>query len=228
MLSKHQPHASLMQTPASPPAALLHDTYSLTAPTGEELASQAAAGARGRAIGALFLALFGAAWLSQALMRAQWWNRWTQVLLLAGTLLLVAVAFAIMRRTAGPARQVQPAPDRKRVNRLFVLVNVLQWAAVIGAVNVLAYWHRTDLLVVTIAFIVGVHMFPLAQLFRYAPHHLTGALLVGWAGLCLVLFAEPLRDVLGCAGTGLILWSSAARALFSASQQVRLATRRNG
>ncbi len=216
-----------MQPPASHPAASEVGTVSSTAPTREELASQAVVSIRGQAIGALFFALFGAAWLSQALMRTQWWNRWTQVLLLVGTLLLAVAAVAIMRRTAGPARQVPPSAARRRVNWLFALVNVLQWAAIIGAVNLLVYWHRTDLLMVAIVVIVGLHMFPLARLFHYSAHYLTGALLVAWAGLCLALFAESLRDVLVCAGAGLILWSGAARTLLSASQQARMVARVN-
>jgi hypothetical protein len=98
---------------------------------------------------------------------------------------------------------------------------VLQGAAIVGAVKLLPHWHRTDLVVVTVVLIVGLHLFPLSRLFRYAPHYLTGALLVGWAGLCLALFSAPTRDVLACAGAGLVLWGSATFTLFSVHQQVR-------
>lgn len=210
-----------MQPSISPPGASRDDAFSVGVPKQNALALQAAGSARGRAIGALVFTLFGAAWFTQALVGMQWWNPWTMGLLLASTLLLVGSAVAILRSTAGPARQAQSLPGHQQKSRLFGFINVLQSVAIVGAINLLPYWHRTDLIVVTVVLIVGVHLFPLARLFRYVPHYLTGGLLVGWAGLCLALFSGPTRDVLGCAGAGLVLWSSAAFTLFSANQQAR-------
>ena len=71
--------------------------------------------------------------------------------------------------------------------------------------------------------IVGLHMFPLAKLYRYPLHHLTGALLVGGALASVLLFAEPLRDIFGSACAGVVIWGSAAATLRLARQRARQA-----
>jgi hypothetical protein len=79
------------------------------------------------------------------------------------------------------------------------------------------------------ALIVGIHFFPLAWLFRFGAHYVTGALLclVGLAALLVVPVTATLggREIMaralvaggGCAailwGTGLLLWARGARAL---------------
>ena len=70
--------------------------------------------------------------------------------------------------------------------------------------------------------IVGLHMFPLARLFRYPLHNLTGGLLVAWAAVSVALV--PVAEMQGTTalGTGMILWASAALTLaiaLRASQQ---------
>jgi hypothetical protein len=53
-------------------------------------------------------------------------------------------------------------------------------------------------------------MFPLARLFRYPMHHVTGAVLVAWSLVSIPLVpAEHLQGV-AALGTGMILWMSAA------------------
>jgi len=64
-----------------------------------------------------------------------------------------------------------------------------------------------------ITLIVGLHMFPLAKLFHYAQHYVTGTVLVGWA-LASAVFV-PVNEMQGTAalGTGIILWASAVVSL---------------
>lgn len=129
----------------------------------------------------------------------------------------------VMRQTAVQARPARATAENKRVGRWFLLVNVLQWAAIMFAVNLLPYFHRADLVVPVIMFVVGVHMFPLAKLYYYPLHYLTGALLVGCAVGSWLLLAEPLRDAYGSAATGMVIWGSAAATLRLALQRARQA-----
>jgi hypothetical protein len=105
-----------MQTSFHPPAASRNDALSVGVPTKDEISLQAAGSARGRAIGAVVFALFGALWFNYPLVALQWWNTWTVGLLLAGTLLPVVSAAAVLGRTARPA---QPLPGHQRKNWLF-------------------------------------------------------------------------------------------------------------
>jgi hypothetical protein len=64
-------------------------------------------------------------------------------------------------------------------------------------------------------------MFPLAKLFRYPMHYVTGAALVAWASASVLLIpAEQLQGVTAL-GTGILLWVSAAITLAMAAVAVR-------
>ena len=60
--------------------------------------------------------------------------------------------------------------------------------------------------------VVGLHFLPLARLFRYPPHQLTGGALIALAILAPLASGRP-DNAWGPLGTGLILWASAAWAL---------------
>jgi hypothetical protein len=72
--------------------------------------------------------------------------------------------------------------------------------------------------------IVGLHMFPLARLFRYPLHYVTGATLVAWAATSAAIV--PAQQLQGTAalGTGIILLLSAFATLVIAGTVVRRAT----
>ena len=71
--------------------------------------------------------------------------------------------------------------------------------------------------------IVGLHMFPLARLFRYWPHYVAGAALVVWAAASVVLVSREQLQGVAALGTGAILWISAAATLAMAIPAARLA-----
>jgi hypothetical protein len=58
--------------------------------------------------------------------------------------------------------------------------------------------------------IVGIHFFPLAKLFRYPLHNLTGAVLVVWASATVLLIPTDHLQGVTALGTGILLWASAA------------------
>jgi hypothetical protein len=104
--------------------------------------------------------------------------------------------------------------------RAFAAVNVVQWVAIFAVVNLLANLHLNGWIVPAVVLIVGGHFVPLAQIF-HAPEHLkTGIAMMLCAALAVVLPAS-IRDVVECVSAGVILWISAAAALFAAFRMAR-------
>lgn len=208
-----------MQTFALPSAPSNYmDSPSLLPPP----AQAAAAGqAYGRCIGVFFFAFFGAAWLSYALVALHLWSAWTAALLGGGVLALLLPAVFAMRQLAPLAKRARTTGQQRNLGRVFALVNVLQWAAIIAVAKLLPQFHHPELVIPAIVLIVGLHLFPLAYLFRHRTDYVTGSVLVAWAVLCATVFPEPARDILACAGTGLTLWVVAAYSLSTARQQAR-------
>ena len=144
----------------------------------------------GRATGALFFTGFGTLWFALALYVRQSLNAVTICAVAGGALLLLAAASVLYRQ----ARSFPRVADDPAIGRAFGRVNAIQWIAVF---------------VVAFSF-ARLHMFPLARLFRYPQHYVTGVLLTGWAiASIFVAPAERLQGVTAL-GTGTILWFSAA------------------
>jgi hypothetical protein len=97
----------------------------------------------------------------------------------------------------------------------FVVVNVVQWVAIFGTVNLLRNFQLEGWIVSAIVLIVGAHFLPLARIFGARQHVVTGAALMLCAAVALVLPAS-VRDAVECLSAGLILWASAAAALYTA------------
>jgi hypothetical protein len=93
--------------------------------------------------------------------------------------------------------------------RAFKWINIIQWAAVAVVAFAFARFGIDVYVVSAITAIVGLHMFPLARVFRYPMHYVTGTVLVSWAAASVLLFAKDEMQGSTALGTGLILWSSA-------------------
>jgi uncharacterized membrane protein len=86
---------------------------------------------------------------------------------------------------------------------------------------VLNLLQKPEFLVPVIAFIVGMHLFPLAKLFRYPAHNVTGTLLVLWSiGVVAALPPLALASA-GAMGAGAILLGSAAYTLINATRAAK-------
>lgn len=166
--------------------------------------------AYGMSIGTIFFVLFGAAWLWLGLYNAGWLRGWMIALIVIVVLLLMVPSAVILRRTAPTVRQSMDVVRKAKIRRVFGVVNGIQWTAVFVASSLLARFHREVLIAPAIALIVGLHMFPLANLFEYGWHHVTGALLVLLAVLA-TWFDRTAQsmNVIVCVGAGIILWLSA-------------------
>jgi hypothetical protein len=172
---------------------------------------------RGRAIGAMFFACFGTGWMFLALAAKQIINAATASATVAGMVILLLAATYLLRRAKLWPR-VAEDPARGRV---FAWVNAIQWTTIFIVAFTFGKLHMDAYTTSAITTIVGLHLFPLARLFRYPLHYITGGLLVVWAAASAALV--PMAEMQGTTslGTGVILWLSAAATLGLALQASR-------
>jgi hypothetical protein len=171
----------------------------------------------GRAIGALFFTGFGAIWLLLGLYAKEQLTSTPLSMVACGTVLLAGGAFLLLRR----AKALPRMPQDPAMARAFKRINVIQWVAVAVVAFAFARFGIDVYVISAITAIVGLHMFPLARLFRYPLHYLTGSALVGWAGASVLLFPKDEMQGSAALGTGLILWLSALVTLGLAMRAVR-------
>lgn len=167
----------------------------------------------GRAIGAMFFAGFGTVWLALAASSTLAQPAIAVTVIVVLGLALAAWAWSVVRIHWPVMRAAGQTPESKRGSRLFNWINAGQWIVIFLLGIALSSWHRTDLILPMIILVVGIHFIPLAHLFRYRMHYLTGAAMIALALLYPVLAADGGRSVIGPAGAGIILWASAIRAL---------------
>ena len=102
--------------------------------------------------------------------------------------------------------------------RVFNLVNAGQWVAVFAVAGILSMSHLENLFLPAVILIVGAHFIPLARLFNYPPHYITGAAMMLLAVSFPLVASEGPTSGIGALGAGLILWLSAAWAISPFSQ----------
>lgn len=171
----------------------------------------------GRAIGGLFFAGFGALWLYLFLYAKELVSFRSVIILLLGFALLLTTAIALFRESKRWPR----FPGDPRQGKVFGWVNAIQWVAVFAVAFSFARLHIEAYMMSAITAIVGMHMFPLARLFRYPSHYLTGAVLTAWAGASALLLPIDQMQSLTALGTGIILWLNAAITMTIAILQAR-------
>jgi hypothetical protein len=168
----------------------------------------------GRAIGSIFFAVFGALWITIALYVKQ-------VLTVDFAIGIAAVFAALLLSAMWLLRQAKlfpKLPENPAVSREFNRINAIQWAAVAIVGFSFARLHIDAYVLSAITAIVGIHLFPLAKLFRYPLHNVTGAALVVWASASVLLFSADSLQGATAVGTGMILWISAATTLAMATK----------
>ena len=162
----------------------------------------------GRAIGAMFLSGFGTVWMV-------WWclervgvavPLLLLIVLVGGLLLTLAIRQYRANRAALAAEA--GTPESKRMQRAFNLVNNGQWIAITVAALVLANTGHAAWIRVAIIFVVGAHFLPLAAVYRYRWHYLTGAVLMLVAAVYPLATPQGPLNPIGLLLTGLTLWAS--------------------
>jgi len=176
---------------------------------------------RGRATGVLFLSGFGGLWFLLGLAASQRLSLPTACALAAGLVALVAGTVLLRRRSAAlPPTRLDPE-EQRRAGRTFGRVNAAQWAAIVLIAVVLGRLHLDAYTPAAVTVVVGLHFFPLARLFRSPQHHVTGAALVLWGAVCLLLVPRDVLQSTSAFGTGAILWTAAAVTLVRSFRQLR-------
>jgi len=168
----------------------------------------------GRAIGAIFFAVFGALWITIALYVKQ-------ILTVDLAIGVAAVLAALLLSAVWLLRQAKlfpKLPENRTIGREFNRINAIQWIAVGIVAFSFARLHIDAYVLSAITAIVGIHLFPLAKLFRYPLHNVTGAVLVAWASASVLLFSVDNLQGVTAIGTGIILWLSAATTLALAAK----------
>jgi hypothetical protein len=175
---------------------------------------------RGRAIGSIFFSGFGALWLGLALYVREILNTATVSAVVLGLALLLLAAFGLFRQ----ARRWPSIQENVAEKQAFNRINIIQYVAIGIVAFSFAKLHIDAYVLSAITLITGLHLFPLARLFRYPLHYATGSLLTMW-GLASVLFVptEHLQGITAI-GTGTILWLSATTTLILASRIARQST----
>jgi hypothetical protein len=171
----------------------------------------------GRATGSLFFTGFGTLWLTLGLYLREIVNAGYLIGISVGLAILLLAVFWLFRQ----ARRYPKMPEDPARKRAFHRINSIQWAAVIVVAFAFGRLHIDAYVLSAITAIVGIHLFPLAKLFRYPMHYVTGAALVAWASASVLLVpAEHLQGVTAL-GTGILLWISAATTLALAAAAIR-------
>ena len=166
-----------------------------------------------RGTGAMFLAGFGTVWLEGWEQREALGPVVFAFIAVLGVL-LVGAAYLRYRRFAPALAREPKSAEQKRAGRVFHIVNVVQWIAILGLANVLIRRGLGAWVIPMAIFVIGLHFVPLAHVFRNPPHYLTAAAMVVFAALYPMLARGGAADPVGFLGAGLILWASAAWALF--------------
>ena len=169
--------------------------------------------ARGASIGATIVGGFGAVWLAMGMSAAGMPERVAIALVLPVFALIACLASAVRRRL--PQLAEPESPEKKQMMSEFAVVNVVQWVAIFGTIKLLTNWHLGGWIVAAIVLIVGAHFLPLARIFGARQHVVTGAALMLCAAIAVVL-PPSVRDAVECVTAGIILWASAAAALYTA------------
>ncbi len=170
----------------------------------------------GRAIGAMFCAFFGGLWFAGACLLADAARPWLLGLIGAAALTLFLVSYRVFRHNRAALRERGESPQGRRIRRAFAVVNAIQWVAALAVVNILVYIGLSAWVVPSIILIVGLHFLPLARLFDYRPHYVSGMALVLLALAYPWLSRSGAQDPAGCLGAGIVLWITAAWSLLAA------------
>ena len=168
----------------------------------------------GRAAGVLAFTLFGGIWLVVSLRAFEWLD--PPSITAVGLIVFGLAVPAIVLRRRVPVitdPMAQGAGDAAHARRVFAIVNVAQAVGMVLAITMLNAARRPEWIVPVLASIVGLHLFPLARVFSYRPHNVTGVLLVVWSlGVLLLVQTERMSGI-GAMGAAVILLVSAVYTL---------------
>ena len=170
------------------------------------------ASARGSAIGAINLTVFGAIWAFNAL--GAYWPQapgWAfGVLVLAAAALAIFGAVRLVAASRLPREDAQAARQWRAAERWLGIIFAIQILLIAAAAIILARAGRPLLIPVVVAAIVGLHFWPLARVFHMPIFWGIGALLLICAAASLLIENANARALALSLAAALVLWVSAA------------------
>jgi hypothetical protein len=169
--------------------------------------------AKGVSIGATIFGGFGAAWVAMGMTSAGVPVR-VSLAVVVPVFVLIAFLGSAARRRLPKFSEIE-TPEKKQRMRAFHMVNIAQWVAIFGVVNLLRNLHLDAWVIPSIVMIVGAHFLPLARIFQ-APQHLKTAIAMMVCAALAIVLPVSVRDTVECLSAGVILWASAAGALYVA------------
>ncbi|MGA8672382.1 MAG: methyltransferase domain-containing protein [Terracidiphilus sp.] len=167
---------------------------------------------QGRAIGAIFFAVFGTLWIGLGFYAKQLLTRVNIAFVLLVLAIIVGIATWLIRQS----RRYPTMAEDPKIRRTFNLINGAQWLAVAVVVVSFVRLHLDAYIMCGISAIVALHFFPIARLFRYWVHYVTGGVLLGWALLSAMFVPVEHLQGTSALGTGIVLWVSAFTTLLLA------------
>lgn len=165
---------------------------------------------RGRAVGALVCAGFGAYALSSWAQAAIPGEKilWFGAIAAAAVVLVIwAIANLVALRHAP-----RVVLDRRLVRFFriwFALIVAIEGTAIGIGAPILGHFHRPDLFGQWIGAVVGIHFLPLGKLFKLPLYYATGAVIALAALGSLLISSSPLRAAISAGGAGITLWLTA-------------------
>lgn len=177
----------------------------------------------GAAIGSMFFAVFGAAWVGIGTLDAAGSNWWILALVLVVAAFLFILSWRQFRLHRNAYRAEADLPERKRAKRLFNLVNTAQWVLIFAIALLLSKFGLEQWIVPAIIFTIGAHFIPLSEAFSNKRHLFTGSALMLLALIYPITLKLGPSSPFGPIGAGVILWISSAWTLLSPLPQQALA-----
>jgi hypothetical protein len=162
-----------------------------------------------RAIGAMFFAAFGGVWLGFYTLQVAGPQLLPIGVIALATGVLLALTYRRYRQHRPALLAEPPSPERKRADRVFHIINAGQWVVIVVAANVLVNFGLSVWVIPLVIGVVGLHFLPLARVFAYRPHWVTGAALILLSVAYPLLASQGPASPVGSLGAGLILWASA-------------------
>jgi hypothetical protein len=166
-----------------------------------------------KAIGAIFLSGFGALWL--AIPTLYLFDHPFVPLLVIGAA-AGALLFTARQRLRGSAEhrhRWMRSPAGRHFARGMRWINLGQWAAIVAAGLLLAWFDAGRWMLDAVMAIVGLHFLPLARVTGNRSDLVTGAALVLIAATYPFLFAEGPQSPWGAVAAGIVLWLAALERL---------------
>ncbi len=157
----------------------------------------------------MFFSCFGGAWLILGIVRSSHHNPALIVLAVLCSLTILILAYRKYTQNRAALAAEASSPASKRRSRWFNIINAGQWILLILIGNILVNIGLSAWVIPAAILIVGLHFLPLAGLFSYPAHYITGAALILIAATYPFLTAQGPLSPVGCYGAGLVLWLSA-------------------